>query len=367
MIVRSTTRSHQPHPPVRHTHKHGHHRRESNKEKESLSAKVEDKQCSDLRVEVGFGKTTPPLPGEGVLLLPNAKNADTAVTRTESEGKGITPTIKMYGSVEGKSEPEEKPDTPNNQDESPFDDPKDDDEGSPLEQAPVQLGKEEALTDSSLSPSSSYAEDVAMDTNSPTPMDVNDESAYSPSAPLEEEEQKGCLENDLTHENEPYSPSSSNIDQTEVEAPQNPVTQPSQPDSVSTQTTSGAFNLLSSLITSTLKPISTAAASPALIPPSSTQTQPSSSSVTSSWHSTAAEPSSQSAVSNSQLQNLLSKLPILAQTILGSHPSDTKQSPSVLKAGKGDTPSPTSTPNQTTSSQFSEPAWHGADPRQRRQ
>ena len=432
-----------PPPPPRKPHSHrSHWHSQQHKAEGSKPSKSDVNKKEKFVVEVGIGDRTPPLPGEAG--SPSVTTPGVAIpAAASSDNEPVKPVITMYRSAEA-SEPlslsgavEEQVSASEKEEVS-----------ANLMAGPTVEGsrseEECIISESSLSPPSSLGEEEEVKEKegateaSDDAMEVGEVTAYSPSAPLEDEpyspsHDAALEEEDVKAEEEkmdtdskeesalelPYSPETAAVEG--VEGPST-AQETVGADGGATDTSNdqlqqgGAFSLVSSFISSKVTGSG---------PLQDTRQPSQSSDVTTSIsdQGTSAQNSSveqsgsnSSNLSNAQLQNLLAKLPILAQSILGQSaatPSHTSASPSSLTGsstsqvtGVGSTsvvapPPPSSIPvlgGGTTRTSWSEPSaamlydsqgpphkqfpglsdseegvwhshmgWHHSDPRQQRQ
>ena len=353
VIVRTNNRGNiqaPPPPASRHSRLYSSHREEA----EDHVSTSESKPAVPFTLEVGLGDKTPPLPGESPPLLPTAPL--TSKEPSNSEQLSNVP-ITLYGTVEGMES-----------------------DRIQEEQKSSAAEEETPISESSLSPLSDVCEDENMESVSAgnvsayspsAPIEAGEEEPYSPSnqAPLEENMDTTATpveERDL----EPYSPSGSPQmgevpptklspeppPQTVTAAPEQPSAEqvqafqaPAETNALQTQfpPVSKVTELFPpvSKVTELFPPVSKVTE---LFPPVSKVTElfPPVSKVTELFPpvskvteppptQTPAQPQVSSGVSNVQLQNLLAKLPILAQTLLGKpsvsseqvRPSSTVETP----------------------------------------
>lgn len=343
--------SHRPH--WHNQHHHHHHKGEGTSK---LFPKSEVTPKEKFVVEVGIGDRTPPLPGELVSAGVTAPSA-AVLAASSSDSEPAKPVITMYRSEDTpeafpSSGPVEEMEqvSVSAKEEVPCDSMA----GSTVE-ASNKSEEECIISDSSLSPPSSLGEEDegrVKEGSTEVPdeaMEVGEVTAYSPSAPLEDEpyspSHDAALEEEVQEEKMdtsrkdesslelPYSPESAAVEDVEsasathemgdrisgaTEAPRD---QPQQ---------GGAFSLVSSFISSqvTAPPLQgnrQPSQSLDAATPTSEQAAP-------AQNSSAEQSGSNSAnLSSAQLQNLLAKLPILAQSILGQSaatPPSTSATPS---------------------------------------
>ena len=368
VVVRTDSHHGQPPPPPPpprkpHSHRshwHNQHQHHHKGESSSKPPKSDTTLKEKLFVEVGIGDKTPPLPGEPGSISATAPNI-AILPVSSSDSEPAKPVITMYTSVET---PEALPSSGGAEEQASI---------SEMEQAPTDSmtgpavegsrSEEECIiSESSLSPPSSLGEEneqgrekEGVTEASEEAMEVGEVTAYSPSAPLEdepyspsrdaalEEEMEGAEDDTMdTGKKEesslelPYSPETAAVEDVEGvtaaleegegvdAATETSRTQPQQ---------GGAFSLVSSFISSKVT-------APVLL--QDTRPSPQSSGCASSISEEGASAqnssveqsgSNSSNLSNAQLQNLLAKLPILAQSILGQsatsppHTSATPSSP----------------------------------------
>ena len=278
VIVRTGNRGNVQAPPPMPVPRHS--RVSSTQREEAGFSTAELKSTTPLVLEVGLGDKTPPLPGESPLLLPTPSHTQ----HTGSEKSGYQPTnppITVYGTVEGLESKQSAGGTTG---------------GSSMGEDHKDAGFEEETTisESSLSPLSDLGEEENMES-----INAGNESAYSPSAPIEAGEEY----------DEPYSPSNqtpleekmdTDITAVTQEKPGPPQTETLPPSLLSNEQ---SFPPVSEVNVSQASQLSVSAATD----PSPQPTEPVQLST---------------AVSNVQLQNLLAKLPILAKSILGKSSSE---------------------------------------------
>ena len=372
-----------PPPPPRkpHSHRshwHNHHQHHHKGESSSKPPKSDMTPKEKLFVEVGIGDKTPPLPGEPGSLSATAPNT-TILPVSSSDSEPAKPVITMYTPAET---PEALPSTGLTEEQVGV---------SGREEVPTDLttgpsvegsrSEEDCIiSESSLSPPSSLGEEneqgrekEGVTEASEEAMEVGEVTAYSPSAPLEDEpyspSRDAALEEEMENAEDdkmdtdkkeesslelPYSPETAAVEDVEGvaaaleegegvgAAADTSHTQPQQ---------GGAFSLVSSFISSKVT-------APVLL--QDTRPSPQSSGCASSISEEGASAQNSSVeqnssnLSNAQLQNLLAKLPILAQSILGQsaatppHTSATPSSPTTSTStsqgtGVGEAGAPTPT------------------------
>ena len=279
VIVRTGNRGNIQAPPPMPVPRHS--RVSSTHREETGFSTVELKSTMPLVLEIGLGDKTPPLPGESPLLLSTASH--TQHTGSEKPGyQSTNPPITVYGTVEGL--------------ESKHSVGGSTDGGSSMREDHKDTGFEEETTisESSLSPLSDLCDEENMES-----INAGNESAYSPSAPIEAGEEY----------DEPYSPSNQTPLEEKMDTDTTAVTQekPRPPQTETLPSTSLSNEQSIPLVSEVNVPQVSQLSVSTATDPSPQPTEPAQLS---------------SAVSNVQLQNLLAKLPILAKSILGKSSSE---------------------------------------------